>query len=102
MKSVLIKNQRYNLKYDYYANEDGSIYSSISNKILNWQKDKDGYAKVQLISSDGKRHRYSVHRLILENFNPIPNMKKCKLIILTEINGTMLYQTWNGATVQKI
>lgn len=74
MKSVKIINCKYPLKFDYYANDDGSIYSEISNKTLNYQKDKDGYAKVRLMSTDGKRHRYSVHRLILENFSPIDNM----------------------------
>ncbi len=74
MKTVKIINCKYPLKFNYYANEDGSIYSETSNKTLNYQKDKDGYAKVRLMSIDGKRHRYSVHRLILENFSPIDNM----------------------------
>lgn len=46
MRTVLIKNAKYNLKFNYYANEDGSIYSEKSKKTLSWQKDKDGYAKV--------------------------------------------------------
>lgn len=74
MQSVKIVNCKYLLKFNYYANDDGSIYSEISHKTLNYQLDKDGYAKVQLMSTDGKRHRYSVHRLILENFSPIDNM----------------------------
>lgn len=74
MQSVKIVNCKYSLKFDYYANDDGSIYSERSHKTLNYQLDKDGYAKVQLMSTDGKRHRYSVHRLILENFSPIDNM----------------------------
>lgn len=79
MRTVLIKNAKYNLKFNYYANEDGSIYSEKSKKTLSWQKDKDGYAKVQLMSDDGKRHRYSVHRLILENFKPVENMDKMQV-----------------------
>lgn len=75
MKTVKITHSRYPLKYDYYANENGSIYSAVSNKTLSWQLDKDGYAKVQLMSTDGKRHRYSVHRLILENFQPVEDME---------------------------
>lgn len=79
MKTVKISNCKYNLKYDYYVNEDGSIYSLISNKTLNWSLDKDGYAKVRLMSDDNKRHRYSVHRLVLENFNPIDNMDQLQV-----------------------
>lgn len=78
MKSVLIKSKKYQLKYSYYAREDGSIFSATSNKILSTNLDKDGYVKVRLISVDG-RHTYSVHRLILENFNPIDNMENMQV-----------------------
>ena len=74
MKTVKIKYSKYPLKFDYYVNDNGSIYSAISNKTLSDQVDKDGYAKVQLMSQDDKGHRYSVHRLVLENFMPVPNM----------------------------
>lgn len=87
MKSVKIVNCKYKLKYDYYANDNGSIYSSISHKTLSYQLDKDGYAKVQLSSTDGKRHRYSVHRLILENFNPIEGMQNLQV---NHIDGNKL------------
>lgn len=68
----LIKSQKYTLKYNYYATEDGKIYSEYSKKFLTKHLDKDGYEKVRLVSEDG-RHTYSVHRLILETFNPIEN-----------------------------
>ena len=87
MKSVKIVNCKYDLKYDYYANDNGSIYSAISNKTLSYQLDKDGYAKVQLSSTDGKRHRYSVHRLILENFKPVEDMQKLQV---NHIDGNKL------------
>lgn len=87
MKTVKIVNCKYDLKYDYYANDNGSIYSAISNKTLSYQLDKDGYAKVQLSSTDGKRHRYSVHRLILENFQPVENMDKLQI---NHIDGNKL------------
>lgn len=32
-----------------------------------------------MISTDGKRHRYSVHRLILENFEPVEGMEKLQV-----------------------
>lgn len=87
MKSVKITHCKYNLIYDYYANENGSIYSAKSNKILSWQLDKDGYAKVQMMSDDGKRHRYSVHRLILENLNPVEGMENLQV---NHIDGNKL------------
>lgn len=73
MEKKLIVSHKYDLKYNYYAIEDGNIYSEYSKKMLSKQLDKDGYEKVCLVSKDG-RHRYSVHRLILETFNPVENM----------------------------
>lgn len=70
---------KYNLIYNYYVRDDGIIYSAKSHKILSPQLDKNGYEKVQMMSDDGKRHRYSVHRLILENFNPVEGMDKLQV-----------------------
>ena len=55
------------------------LYSARTNKVLSPQLDKDGYQKVQMMSTDGKRHRYSVHRLILENFNPVEGMENLQV-----------------------
>lgn len=74
MDKKLIISKKYQLKYNYYALEDGNIYSETSNKNLSKHLDKDGYEKVRLVSLDG-RHTYSVHRLILESFNPVDNME---------------------------
>lgn len=79
MEERKIVNCKYDLIYDYYVRDNGTIYSSKSNKILSPQLDKNGYEKVQMMSSDGKRHRYSIHRLVLENFNPIKDMDKLQV-----------------------
>lgn len=74
----LIKNCKYPLKFNYYVTDDGKIWSDKSRKYMAMRPDKDGYLKVALISCEtpeGKRHRYSVHRLVLENFYPIANME---------------------------
>ena len=70
---------KYNLKYDYYVRDNGTIYSGKVHRVLCTQLDKDGYEKVAMISEDGKRHRYSVHRLILENFNPVEGMENLQV-----------------------
>lgn len=66
---------KYDLKFNYYVTDDGKVWSERSKKFLNPQLDKNGYEKVQMISKDNKRHRYSVHRLIMENFYPIKHME---------------------------
>lgn len=79
MKQKLITVCKYDLKFNYFVREDGKIYSEKSDKFLSPQLDKNGYEKIQMISTDGKRHRYSVHRLVLENFNPVKNMEKLQV-----------------------
>ena len=78
MEKRLIKSNKYQLKYDYYALENGNIYSGKTKKILSKRLDKDGYEKVRLVSEDG-RHTYSVHRLILENFQPVEGMENLQV-----------------------
>ena len=65
---------KYDLKYDYSLTEDGKVYSHFSKRFLSTRLDKYGYEKVRLISKDNKRHAYSIHRLMLENFSPRNDM----------------------------
>lgn len=57
---------------DYYATEDGKIYSGKSNKYLSTRKSKRGYALVNL-SIDGKCKTFSVHSLIAKAYIPNPD-----------------------------
>lgn len=79
MRTVKITHCKYQLKFDYYVSDNGSVYSEASNKTLSYALDRDGYVKVRLGSVDGKRHRYSVHRLVLENFNPVDGMENLQV-----------------------
>lgn len=82
MKKIKIKYCKYPLLYDYYVTDDGRVWSEKSKKFMAQYSDKNGYQKVELRSSDlpPKRcHRYSVHRLIMENFYPINNMEKLQV-----------------------
>ena len=76
-----ITNIPYTLKYNYYATEDGKIWSEYSNKFISTREDKDGYLKVRLASSDFPSGRWtaSVHRLILSTFSPVPDMSKLQV-----------------------
>ena len=82
MEKKLITICKYPLKFNYYVTDDGQVWSERSHKFLSQSKDKDGYMKVVLCSTDlppKKVHRYSVHRLILENFYPVPDMDKLQV-----------------------
>lgn len=78
---------KYKLKFDYYVTDDGRVWSERTQKYLTPQYDKNGYVKVQLRSIDNKSHRYSVHRLMLENFNPVNGMEKLQV---NHIDGNKL------------
>lgn len=87
MEKIKITNCKYPLKYDYYATDDGRVWSEQSKKFMKQYLDKDGYCKVELRSEDlpPKRcHRYSVHRLIMENFFPFEGMENYQV---NHING---------------
>ena len=75
----LITNCKYNLKFNYYVTDDGRIWSERTQKFLSEQYDKNGYVKVQMRSTDNKSHRYSVHRLVLENFKPVSGMNNLQV-----------------------
>lgn len=85
MKKILITNSKHPLKFNYYATDDGRIWSEKTQKFMSMREDKDGYLKVTLSCLDNNgRHRFSVHRLILENFKPIEGMEKLQV---NHING---------------
>lgn len=73
MKKLITKT-KYQLKCKYYADDSGHIWSEKMGRFLKEYDDKDGYKKVELSATD-KVHRFSVHRLILETFQPVPNMQ---------------------------
>lgn len=75
----LITRCKYNLKFNYYITDDGKVWSERTQKYLSFQYDKNGYVKVQMRSTDNKSHRYSIHRLVLENFKPVENMENLQV-----------------------
>lgn len=75
----LITRCKYELKFNYYVTDDGRVWSERTQKYLSPQYDKNGYVKVQMRSTDNKSHRYSVHRLVLENFKPVQGMEKLQV-----------------------
>lgn len=86
MKKLIQKN-KYEFRNRYFADENGHIWSESKQDYLTEYKDKNGYKKVVLMTTDkpsSKGHRFSVHRLILETFNPVRNMNELQV---DHING---------------
>lgn len=95
----LITVSKYQLKYPYYVTDDGQIWSEKTHKYLTQRKDKDGYLKVRLSSTDlkpGQTHTYSVHRIVLENFKPVENMENLQVnhIDGDKTNNTLSNLEW--------
>ena len=86
MKKLIQKN-KYEFRNRYFADENGHIWSESKQDYLTEYEDKNGYKKVVLMTTDkppSKGHRFSVHRLILETFNPVRNMNELQV---DHING---------------
>lgn len=99
MEKRKIVNCKYPLLYDYYVTDDGRIWSETSKRFMKQYLDKNGYHKVELRSSDlpPKRcHRYSVHRLIMENFYPFEGMEDYQVnhIDGNKSNNSLLNLEW--------
>lgn len=77
MKKITIS--KHPLGLDYYLTKDGRVWSGKYHRPLSTALDKDGYVKVTLVSPGKKRHRYSVHRLMMENYRPIKDMDKMQV-----------------------
>ncbi len=73
MKKITIS--KHKLKMDYFLTEDGRVWSGKYKRPLSTALDRDGYVKVTLVSPGKKRHRYSVHRLMMENYYPVEGME---------------------------
>ena len=62
---------------NYFACEDGTIYSSASHKKLAPRVMKNGYAKVYMTDSRGRRIERLVHRVICEAFHGKGDEMRC-------------------------
>lgn len=86
MKKLLV-NSKYEFRTNYYADDNGHIWSEYKQDYLTEDYDKNGYKKVTLMTKDkplGKGHRFSVHRLIISTFCPNEN---AHLLQVDHING---------------
>ena len=68
----------------YSIDEEGNIYSYLTNKYLIPNEDKDGYIVIGLSCEENKRKFFKVHRLVLSIFNPVENMENLQV---NHING---------------
>lgn len=54
----------------------GAVFDEKLSKWLGFQENKDGYLKVTLRATDGRRKTFSVHRLVASCFIPNPENKE--------------------------
>jgi hypothetical protein len=74
-----IYSDRHILKYDYFVQETGEVYSSISNRWLKPWLDKDGYCRITLMDVNGIRKALPLHRIVLMTYNPVDNMSELQV-----------------------
>lgn len=56
----------------YEVNEDGTVFSKFSHKILKTNVNNNGYHSVELFNEEGSKRKL-IHRLVAEAFIPNPN-----------------------------
>lgn len=84
--AVIIENEQWITCYQ-YPDYEVSDQGRIRHKTLQWiQKPditKEGYARASIVIN-GKRTRVSIHRLVLQSFNPVENWEE---LTVDHING---------------
>lgn len=81
------------LKFKYYVDENGAIWSERTQKIMSTFTDKDGYQRVRLTMTNGKRRNFPVHRLVMTMFCPIEGMMNLQV---NHKNGNKFDNTLNN------
>lgn len=61
-------------KSNYFISEEGKVYNQKTNKFLSGSLDTCGYLRFRL-----KGKNVSIHRMVLETFNPCPNMNSLEV-----------------------
>ena len=67
---------RYN---SYYISNRGRVYSFLSNNLLNPVKTDNGYLRVALQKEDGTCRYHSIHRILMIEFEFIPEYKEMQV-----------------------
>ena len=57
----------------YAITEDGQVWSYYSNRFIAWHNTRLGY-KEALLSNNGKRKHYQIHRLVMMTYAPVEGM----------------------------
>ena len=68
----------------YYVNKEGVIINKKTHRVISGSADKDGYIRFRLYYPDGSVRTTSIHRAVLETFNPVENME---LLEINHIDG---------------
>ncbi|AIY81127.1 NUMOD4 motif family protein [Clostridium botulinum 202F] len=68
----------------YKISNYGRVLSISTNTIRKSRHNPHGYVKINL-SKNSKRYTYTIHRLVLENFNPVDNMDTLQVNHINEI-----------------
>ena len=76
MKKIVIPNVK--LKYEYFINEQGEVYSKATNSFLRPSKIAKGYLRYGLTTEAGRKY-FMAHRLVLFTYNPTENMEKLEV-----------------------
>lgn len=84
----------------YAVTDDGKVWSYKSKRFLSLHTERKGYIRVSL-SSCGEKKTYRVHRLVLETFKPIPDMKRLQVNHINENKADNRLENLEWVTAQE-
>lgn len=78
---------------NYAIEEDGRVFSYYKNNYMKTKIDKDGYITICLVTSQGKRSSFGIHRLLMVTYNPCENMDN---LIVNHIDGNKFNNSFSN------
>lgn len=82
------------IKQGNYAIEpDGRVYSYYMKDYMKIKIDKDGYITICLVTSEGKRSSFGIHRLLMVTYFPCDNMNN---LSVNHIDGNKFNNNFNN------
>lgn len=69
---------------NYAITQDGKVFSHYKHDFMKTKIDKDGYQTISLVTSEGKRSSFGIHRLLMVTYCPCSIMDK---LVVNHIDG---------------
>lgn len=78
---------------NYAIEEDGRVFSYYKNDYMKTKIDKDGYETICLVTSEGRKSSFGIHRLLMVTYRSCKNMDN---LVVNHIDGNKRNNSLNN------